>query len=149
MGPESDLHLVAALLPLKGVSVLVVDDNEAACATLQAVLEAEGASVATSASAGAALELLDRELPDVILVDIGMPVMNGFELVELLRRRPTDRGSLLPVAALTGYVSAEDREHAERVGFQAYLVKPVDPVELITTVKALARGRGDASAPSR
>ena len=146
MGSESDLLLVAARLPLKGVRVLVVDDNQAACEALQAVLESDGASVSISSSGGAALELLDQELPDVILVDIGMPVLNGFELVELLRSRPVERGSRVPVAALTGYVSAEDREHALRVGFQAYLVKPVDPLELLKTVKALARVQGDTGA---
>jgi CheY-like chemotaxis protein len=145
MGSESDLHLVAARLPLKGVSVLVVDDNEEACEALQAVLESEGASVSISSSGAAALERLDQELPHVILVDIGMPVLNGFELVELLRSRPVERGSTVPVAALTGYVSAEDRAHALRVGFQAYLVKPVDPVELLKTVKALALHRGPHS----
>jgi CheY-like chemotaxis protein len=145
MGSDSDLRVVAARLPLEGVSVLVVDDNESACEVLQAVLEAEGAAVSISSSGAAALELLDQSLPDVILADIGMPVVNGFELVRLLRQRSADRGGTLPVAALTGYVSGEDRERAARVGFQAYLVKPVDPLELIRTVKALARPHGDAS----
>ena len=74
-----------------------------------------------------------------MLVDIGMPVVNGFELVELLRGRPADRGGEVPVAALTGYISADDRERAVGAGFQAYLVKPVDPSELIATIRSLAR----------
>ena len=149
MDLESDLHLVAARLPLTGVRVLVIDDNQAACESLQAVLESDGATVSTSNSGAAALDFLDRELPDVILVDIGMPVLNGFELVELLRSRPAERGSTVPVAALTGYVSAEDRERALRVGFQAYLVKPVEPLELLKTVKALANvsHEGHAASP--
>jgi CheY-like chemotaxis protein len=139
MDSEADLHLVAAKVPLKDVRVLVVDDNEEACEALKAVLEAEGASVSTSISAAAALDHVDHHLPDVMLVDIGMPVVNGFELVELLRNRPPARGGEVPIAALTGYVSSEDRERAVAAGFQAYLVKPVNPSELIETVRSLAR----------
>jgi CheY-like chemotaxis protein len=139
MDSESDLHLVAVRVPLKGLRVLVVDDSDEACEALKAVLEAEGASVSTSGSAAAALDHVDQDLPDVMLVDIGMPVVNGFALVELLRSRPADRGGEVPVAALTGYISSEDRERAVAAGFQAYLVKPVNPSELIKTVKAIAR----------
>ena len=138
MDSESNLHLVAAKVPLKDVRVLVVDDNGEACEALKAVLEAEGASVSTSSSAAAALDHVDQQLPDVMLVDIGMPVVNGFELVELLRSRPAGRGGEVPVAALTGYISADDRERAIDAGFQAYLVKPVDPAELIATIKSHA-----------
>ena len=139
MDSEPDLHLVAARVPLKDLRVLVVDDNEEACEALKAVLESEGASVSTSGSAGAALNQLDQFVPDVMLVDIGMPVVNGFELVRLLRSRPADRGGEVPVAALTGYISADDRERAVGAGFQAYLVKPVEPSELISTIRSLAR----------
>ena len=139
MDSQSDLHLVAAKVPLKDLRVLVVDDSEDACEALKAVLEAEGASVSTSGSAAAALDHVDQHLPHVMLVDIGMPVVNGFELVELLRSRRADRGGEVPVAALTGYMSSEDRERAVAAGFQAYLVKPVDPSELIDTVRSLAR----------
>ena len=139
MDSETDLHLVAVRVPLKDLRVLVVDDNEEACEALKAVLEAEGASVSTSISAAAALDCVDQHLPDVMLVDISMPVVNGFELVELLRSRPADRGGEVPVAALTGYMSSGDRDRAAAAGFQAYLVKPVNPSELIATVKKLAR----------
>jgi len=139
MDSEVELHLVAAKVPLKDLRVLVVDDNEEACEVLKAMLEAEGASVSTSSSAAAALDHVDQQLPDVMLVDISMPVVNGFELVALLRSRPADRGGEVPVAALTGYVSSEDRDRAVAAGFQAYLVKPVDPSELIDTVRSLVR----------
>jgi CheY-like chemotaxis protein len=139
MDSEADLYLVAAKVPLKDVRVLVVDDNGEACEALKAVLEAEGASVSTSSSAAAALDHVDQQLPDVMLVDIGMPVVNGFELVELLRSRPAGRGGEVPVAALTGYMSSADRDRAVAAGFQAYLVKPVNPSELIDTVRSLAR----------
>ena len=139
MDSQADLHLVAVNVPLKNLRVLVVDDNEDACEALKAMLEAEGASVSTASSAAAALDHVDHHLPHVMLVDISMPVVNGFQLVELLRSRPADRGREVPVAALTGYVSSEDRDRAAEAGFQAYLVKPVDPSELINTVRSLAR----------
>lgn len=149
VSPDRHLFLAAARLPLYACRVLVVDDEPAARDVLRTVLEAEGAEVETAESAAAALSLLEHSQPDAMLVDIAMPVVDGFTLVEQLRLRPADRGGQVPVAALTGYVSAEDRERANRAGFQAYLLKPVDPVELIQTVKSLAdtsaRGAGSES----
>jgi CheY-like chemotaxis protein len=139
---DSDADRPIASRPaLAGVRVLVVDDNEDARAALQAVLEAEGAFVATASSSDAALTRLNQTLPDVMLVDISMPIVNGFELVEQLRRRPAARGGRVPAAALTGYISAEDRARALGAGFQAYLTKPVDPTDLIDIVRSLARER--------
>ena len=134
MSPEPDLQVVAARLPLEGLRLLVVDDEEAARDVLRAVLEAEGATVFAASSAEEALRRIDEWRPDAILADIGMPVVNGFRFVEQLRLCP-GVGETVPVAALTGYESEEDR--ALRVGFQAYLVKPVDPAELIHTIKTL------------
>ena len=136
MGPEPELQVVAARLPLEGLRLLVVDDEEPAREVLRAVLEAEGASVFAASSADEAWRRIDEWRPDAMLVDIGMPVVNGFTFVEQLRTR-SDVGETIPVAALTGYVSEEDRARALRVGFQAYLVKPVDPAELIHTIKSL------------
>ena len=133
------LHLVMARTPLEGVRVLVVDDQEDAREALRLVLQAEGAFVTTADSGATALTRLADERPDVMVVDIGMPQVDGFTLVEQLRLRPENAGGAVPVAALTGYVSSEDRNRASRVGFQAYLVKPVEPAELIRTVKTLAQ----------
>lgn len=134
-----DLHLLAARLPLSHLHVLVVDDDASAREVLEAVLTADGAEVATAASAAAALESLSRRIPDVMLVDLSMPVVDGFTFVEQLRLRPADMGGRVPIAALTGYVSGEDRDRAYRSGVQAYLVKPVDAAELVDAVKSLAR----------
>ena len=135
-----DLHLVAARLPLERLRVLVVDDDDPAREVLQLLLESEGAVVTVASSAGAAFAALDHERPDVMLVDISMPIVDGFTFVEQLRLRTPERCGTVPVAALTGYVSAEDRERASRAGFQAYLVKPVEPLELIRTLKSLSAG---------
>jgi CheY-like chemotaxis protein len=139
MDPDPGLHIVASRLPLTGISVLVVDDNDDAREILRAVLEAEGALIATAASAAEAFDYLDHAIPNMMLVDISMPVVNGFELLELLRLRPFERGGRVPAAALTGYISGEDRARANAAGFAAYLVKPVDPHELIAVVKSLSR----------
>jgi CheY-like chemotaxis protein len=141
MASDSDLHVVAAQLPLQSLKVLVVDDERTSLEVLRYVLEAEGASVVTAGSAAEALSHMDEVLPDVMLVDISMPVVDGFTLVEQLRLRPSESGGNVPVAALTGYLSAEDRERAVRSGFQSYLVKPVEPGELIRAVKTLAAAR--------
>ena len=125
--------------PLAGLHVLVVDDNEDTRDVLQAVLEADGAVVSTALSSDAALKALDVERPDVMLIDIGMPIMNGFDLVRLIRRRPADSGGRVPAVALTGYISAEDRASAVEAGFQAYLTKPVDERALVDAVRLLGR----------
>ena len=130
------LHVVAARLPLDGIRVLTVDDDEFAREAVRDVLEAEGAEVSTAGTWSEALSQLDVEPPDVMVVDIGMPVVDGFTLVEHVRRRPAGRGGKVPCIALTGYISREDREHAFRSGFQAFLTKPVDSDVLVETVKA-------------
>jgi CheY-like chemotaxis protein len=146
---DVELTLVAARGPLTNISVLVVDDDEAAREVLSAVLTAEGAAVTTAATSEAAFEQVDSARPDVMLVDIAMPGVDGFTFVEHLRRRPPAAGGDIPVAALTGYISSHDRAHASRVGFQAYLTKPVDPGELVRTIKELAASQGrTAIAPS-
>ena len=133
---DSGLHIVAARLPLDGIRVLTVDDDEAAREAVRDVLEAEGAEVNTAGSWSEALSLIDVEPPDVMIVDIGMPVVDGFTLVEHVRRRPAGRGDNVPCIALTGYMSREDHEHAFRSGFQAFLTKPVDSDVLVEAVKA-------------
>ena len=130
---------VSGSQPLKDRRVLVVDDDGPAREVIQAVLEAAGAVVATAESGAAAWSEIDRSRPDVMIVDLGMPVVDGFTFVEQLRLRSEADGGLVPVAALTGYLSAEDRAHANRAGFQAYLVKPVDPTDLVETVTRLAQ----------
>ena len=133
------LEIVAARLPLSGVRVLVVDDDASARAVVKDVLEAEGAAVATASSAEEALDELHEPLPDVMVSDISMPVEDGFTLVERLRTRDHERGGDVPCIALTGYLSSEDRDRASRVGFQAYLVKPADPGDLVEAVQAQVR----------
>ena len=122
---------------LAGIHVLVVDDDEDALTMVRELLEAAGASVTTALSADEALVLIARQPPDLLLSDIGMPAMDGFELIRRIRElSPAIRH--VPAAALTAYAQPEDRTRALRSGFQAHLAKPIDPSELLTAVEMLA-----------
>ena len=133
-----------AIPDLHGVRVLAVDDDRDALGMVREILEATGAQVSVANSGPAALEALPSARPDVIIADIGMPRMDGFELITLVRENadPAVRG--VPAAALTAYARSEDRARALRSGFQMHLAKPIDPSELMFAVASLA-GRVDAS----
>jgi len=124
---------------LTGIRVLTVDDDDDARAFVKAALELRGASVRTASSVVEALAELDRELPDVLLSDIGMPVRDGYSLIRELRERPPERGGALPAAAVSAFAYAHDREASMRAGFAEHLAKPVDPNDLVALVLRLAK----------
>ncbi len=124
---------------LHGIRILAVDDDRDALALVREILEATGATVATADSGQDALTALQRTIPDVLLLDIGMPQMTGFELIERIRTSEDPRVRAVPAAALTAYARSEDRIRALRSGFQLHLAKPVDPAELMAAMAALAR----------
>jgi len=124
---------------LAGLRVLVVDDDADATTLMREVLEAAGASVASAKSGAEALRVLASTTADVLVTDIGMPGMDGFEFVAELRRSPDQALRNLPAAALTAYARSEDRTRALKQGFQMHLAKPIDPAELVAAVTALGR----------
>jgi signal transduction histidine kinase/ActR/RegA family two-component response regulator len=126
---------------LKGIRVLVVDDDDDARGLVEKVLETHGATVKTVPSAREALDVLGRERVDVLLSDIEMPGTDGYQLIKELRLRPSQQGGSVPAAALTAYARTEDRLRALRAGFQLHLAKPVQPSELVTVVGSLAARR--------
>jgi signal transduction histidine kinase len=128
-----------SLVRLDGVHVLAVDDDDDALELLREILESAGARVTTAASATEALSRLDVSTPDVILSDVGMPGMDGFELISRVRDASGAEYGKVPAAALTAYARSEDRTRALRAGFQMHLAKPIDPGELLAAVHALAR----------
>ncbi len=130
---------LANLSDLKGVTVLAVDDEEDALGLLRVVLETAGANVATASSALAALEMIEPLNPDVIVADIGMPEIDGFELIKRIRALPNTEISNVPAAALTAFARSEDRTKALQCGFEMHLAKPVDPGELVASVATLVR----------
>ena len=110
--------------PLQGLRVLLVDDMEDALMLFAAVLEDEGAQVATATSGAAALELLALNTYDLLISDIGMPGMDGYALLAALRQLPSQKR--LRAIALTGYGRKADAERVLREGFDAHITKPVD-----------------------
>jgi CheY-like chemotaxis protein len=128
--------------PLAGLSVLVVDDEPDARELIATVLEQAGARALVAGGTQAALELLAREQPDVLLSDIGMSGSDGYALMREVRSLSPERGGLIPAAALTAYSRAEDARQAIESGFQRHVSKPVEPEALIAQVAALA-GRPD------
>ncbi len=128
---------------LRGVRVLVVDDNPDVRELIAAVLERAQAEVATAASADEALEAVKSKRPDVLLCDLHMPGIDGFELIHRVRawERTGGAGAPIPAAAVSAYASLGRRLRHARDEFQAFLTKPVDPETLVRTVRDLAQGR--------
>ena len=108
--------------------LLIVDDNEDAAAVLKELLSGTGHAVRIAHHPHEALRLFDAHAPDVALVDIGLPTMDGYELVRALRARAG--GTVTKFIALTGYGSAADKDRAHAAGFDAHLVKPIAPEQL-------------------
>lgn len=105
-------------------TILVVDDNQDAVMLLSRVLERWGNTVRTAHDGPRALELAAGERFDLILLDIGLPGMDGYQVAEALRTStPPYEG---PLVALTGYGKDEDRARADEVGFTHHLLKPLD-----------------------
>jgi CheY-like chemotaxis protein len=128
---------------LAGLKVLVVDDVADSLELTIQVLESCGATVLGASSAAAALALLDSERPAVLVSDVGMPDVDGLELVRRLRRRSAQRGGDIPAIALTAFTRQQDRVDALRAGFTAYLAKPVEAADLVATVAGLVQPRLD------
>lgn len=118
-----------------GTRVLVVDDNEDAAALLGTLLGAFGYEVRVAYDAPSALSEADTFLPELALIDIGLPVMDGFELAQRMLQRPHLQSARL--VALTGYGQERDRKASADAGFSAHLVKPVDAHELRGVLQAL------------
>jgi PAS domain S-box-containing protein len=140
--PSAGVEALTHLGRLDGVRVMAIDDEPDALTLLQLVLESAGALVTSMPSALAALETIETFRPDVMIVDLGMPGMDGFEFIERVRNSPTREVRDVPAAALTAFARSEDRTRALKSGFEMHISKPVDPGELVASVASLAkRGR--------
>jgi signal transduction histidine kinase/ActR/RegA family two-component response regulator len=128
----------AAAPALDGLRALVVDDDPDTRDLLVEVLRTRGVQVTAVPSAADCLEALDHGVPDVIVSDIAMSGIDGFELIARVRERPVDRGGQVPAVALTAYARREDSERSLSVGFQAHLCKPVDMDELLITLAQIS-----------
>ena len=123
---------------LAGHHVLVVDDNEDTRDVLATMLEAHGATVTTVGSVADARNELAMRLPDVLVTDLAMPVEDGFGLLDYCRHHDDQRLQSLPILALTAYGGQQAQDRVIAAGFDAYLPKPVEPVEVGRIVRELA-----------
>jgi PAS domain S-box-containing protein len=119
-----------------GLRILLVDDEPDSLAVFQAVLEDHGARIRTAASAADALAAANEWQPELLVTDIGMPGMDGYQLIAALRADAAHRD--LPAVAVTAYARVDDRARAVAAGFQAHVSKPVDPGELVRVLASIA-----------
>jgi len=126
---------------LDTIRVLVVEDERDTLDFLTRLLEGQGATVLPASTAREALSIVRAESPDVVISDIGMPEMDGYDFIQHVRRGDTASHNI-PAIALTAYARTEDRMRALRAGFQAHMAKPVEPAELIATVASFVELTG-------
>jgi hypothetical protein len=122
---------------LKGLRILAVDDDPDSLEVLASILRLHHASVIAASSAVEALELLQRERPDVIVSDIAMPEHDGYWLMEQVTRIGREGGRLVPCVALTAFANEAARRRALATGFAAHLSKPLNPDELVKVIRPL------------
>jgi CheY-like chemotaxis protein len=119
--------------------ILIADDEEMNREVLREVLAANGYEVFEAANGNEAVERARKDAPDLILMDIRMPQVDGFAV--LARLRSTQGSAAIPVVAVTAFAMQTDRKRAQEAGFDAYLSKPVDFQLLLRTVRELLDGR--------
>jgi signal transduction histidine kinase/CheY-like chemotaxis protein len=132
--PQTDLSSSVTSESLTGIRVLVVDDEPDNLELLDFVLTQEGAIVTTVNCATEALAIIAENPPDILISDIGMPDMDGYELLRQVRALPSQQNKPLKAIALTAFAQPEDQERMLTAGFQAYLSKPCNLVDLITAI---------------
>jgi PAS domain S-box-containing protein len=123
--------------PLSGIRILVVDDTADTRELLAFLLEDNGAIVLAASCATEALQALEEFQPDILLSDIGMPQMDGYELIRSIRALPAGRA--IPAIALTAYAGEIDQKQAIAAGFQRHLAKPLAPDRIISDILELAK----------
>ena len=127
----------------RGWRVLVVDDNEDSAEMLAKLLKRAGHDVRTAYSGPAALDVAAAHLPDAVLLDIGLPGINGYEVARRLRLLPHLKG--VKIVAMTGYGQDTDRQLAREAGFDSHLTKPVDFVKVVDLLTTLLSSHGSGA----
>jgi CheY-like chemotaxis protein/anti-sigma regulatory factor (Ser/Thr protein kinase) len=125
--------------------LMIIEDDADTLEMLRATLEAHGFKVTTCESAAETLELAPANSIDLIVSDIGMPQMDGFEMIKRLRE--LDQYKSVPAIALSGYASNKDAKSALAAGFDAHVSKPVDPAELLRLINQFVKKSPDIDRP--
>ena len=136
--PNSGLHL----------KVLLVEDNMVNLTLAKRLLEKKGFAVSTAQNGKLALQALQVDSFDIILMDVQMPDMDGFETTREIRRLEQESGARTPIIALTAHTMKEDRDHCLSAGMDAYITKPILSKELFATIQALLKPRLPADSPA-
>ena len=126
--------------PLEGVRILLVEDEPDAKELIALVLTGSGAHVEAVDSAVDALERMPLFIPHLLLSDIGLPVESGYDLIRKVRALESNMNRV-PAIALTAFATESDREKTMTAGFQAHLAKPVEPADLVRTIRSLVNGK--------
>jgi signal transduction histidine kinase/ActR/RegA family two-component response regulator len=140
VAPAQARDLPPPALAAQGGRILVADDNVDGAASLAALLEINGYTAYTAHDGLEAVQAAERLQPDAVLLDIGMPKLDGYEAARRIRGMPWARE--LPLIAVTGWGQEEDRRHSAGAGFDAHLVKPVGREHLLRVLGQLVRRRG-------
>jgi CheY-like chemotaxis protein len=130
-----DQSVFPSLRPLTGLDVLVVDDEHDNLELVRQVLESAGATARVAGNAHEALREFERRAPDLLVADIGMPDMDGCELLRQIRSR-TASGRHIPAVAVTAYARSDDRLRTLSAGFEHHIPKPIDPDAFIAALTA-------------
>jgi PAS domain S-box-containing protein len=130
---SSEPTLAAVSRSLAGLKILLVDDEEDALTLFEDALEDAGATVRAAVSGPAALDIIQQWQPDLLVFDLGLPGMDGYELLAAVRR---DHSAMAcPAVAVSAYARLDDRSRALAAGFQAHVAKPVDPAALVLVLR--------------
>jgi len=124
---------------LDNMKILVVDDEADTRELLRQGLEYCGATVSVAGSAAEAVEAVMAKPPDILISDIGMPGVDGYDLIRQIRRLPAASGGKVPAIALTAYTRTEDRLQALRAGYDMHVPKPVELAELVAVAASVVR----------
>lgn len=132
-------------LDLNGIRVLVVDDDPSTREFVAFLLELHQANVIAASTAEEAIATLTQFKPDILLSDIGMPEVDGYMLMQLVRALPPEQGGQIPAIALTAYAGEINYQRAISAGFQKHISKPVEPDSLIEAIASLVERRESKS----
>ena len=124
--------------------ILIADDNNDALESLATLLQLSGHEVFTATNGGTALQSAERHMPEVVLLDIGMPMLDGYEVAKRIRAQPW--GQRITLVALTGWGQDSDRRRSREAGFDSHLVKPLD-LETLTDLLARLPSRSPHGRP--
>jgi len=131
---------------LEHTRIMVVDDNADTLDLLRIVLEQAGASVVVAQSVGEAIDSFRKCPSHAVIADIRLGNQDGYDLIKTIREYNAQYRGFTPAVAVTGFASPEDEERAKSAGFNAYIRKPFDPAEVVSTVADVLRGPLNAAA---